>query len=255
MIGDRHIHSHFSFDGSEKTQDILYRAIALGMKEICITDHNDTDMGPDWFLSVNEYTRELERLKNEYADRIELHIGIELGLNPEFNDSNEELLSSYPFEYVIGSVHTMLGKDLYFRNKYDMDDRTYYKIYFETLLERVRSFKNFDVLGHFDYVVRYGKEAEKYDPSEFADTIDEILKEIIGRNIALEINTGGIRKGALFVHPHEYILKRYKKLGGHLISIGSDAHKTSDIGADFDKALEMMKAYGFTEEDIVKYRA
>ena len=251
MLGDRHLHTHFSCDSDEKTENVIERAIALGMKEICITDHCDIDLGPLWYMPVREYAAEMERLRDEYKDRIQLHIGIEMGLNPEYNEQIKAVLDSYPFELVIGSIHTMQGDDPYYREHFKMDDREFYRVYFETALERLKNSGGFNVFGHFDYVVRYGEQkGGSYDPREFADVIDEILKELISRNIALELNTGGLRKGIDFVHPHEYILTRYRELGGRLISIGSDAHLYGNVGTGFEKAEEVMKAFGFSENDI-----
>ena len=48
---------------------------------------------------------------------------------------------------------------------------------FEESLEDIRHFHDFDVMGHLDYVVRYGKNKEKeYSYKMFADEIDALLK-------------------------------------------------------------------------------
>ena len=75
--------------------------------------------------------------------------------------------------------------------------------------------------------------------------IDEILKEIISRDIALELNTGGLRKGVDFVHPHAYIMGRYKELGGKYLSTGSDAHFADHVGAGLGEAAKLMRSFGF----------
>lgn len=255
MIGDRHVHTCFSIDSSAPVEKVLERAIALGMKEICITDHCDMDLGEGWLLPVKEYGPAMLEFKKRYEDRITLHIGVEMGLNPEYNDQIGEFLESFPFEYVIGSIHTMQGEDPYYRDRFDMEDPEFFKIYFDTVLERVRSSRNFDIFGHFDYVIRYAVHRGRfYEPEKHEDVIDEILKELIKREIALELNTAGLRKRADFVHPHPFVLQRYKELGGHWISIGSDSHSAEHVGSNFSDAEALMEEFGFGEKDLKPFR-
>jgi len=251
MIGDRHVHTELSLDCHAKTEDVLDCAVARGMKEIFITDHCDMDLGPDWLQPVEKYVGTLEKYKKAYVGKLDVHIGIEIGLNPEYNEQINSFLASYPFELVIGSVHTMLGKDPYYRDEYDMDDREYFGWYFKTVLERLRADNPVGVLGHLDYVVRYSRDKSSYDPEEYAGDIEEILKHIIGRDIALELNTGGLRKGTDFVHPHEFILGMYKDLGGRLISVGSDAHDARNVGSGFEEAERLMERFGFGPDCII----
>ena len=255
MIGDRHVHTRFSLDSSASVRDVLNQAVRLGMKEICITDHCDFDLGEEWIMPVKEYSETLLAYKKEYEDRIRIHIGIEMGLNPQWNDQIRTLLASFPFEYVIGSIHTMQGDDPYYRDRYDMDDREFFRIYLETLKERIKESDGIDVCGHFDYVVRYGMNGSRdYDPQDYAEIIDDILKEIIRRDIALELNTAGLRKNAGFIHPHRYVLNRYRELGGKWISVGSDAHFADHVGMGFAEAENLLKKFGFTEKNLKPVR-
>ena len=103
-------------------------------------------------------------------------------------------------------------------------------------VQNVRIDGDFDVLGHLDYVVRYGIEQEKeYSYRKFADEIDEILKILIKRGKGLEINMAGLKYGLPFAHPHPDILKRYRELGGEIITVGSDAHRPEHIAYEFAK--------------------
>ncbi len=46
----------------------------------------------------------------------------------------------------------------------------------------------------------------------------------------------GIKYGLGFAHPHPSVLRRYKELGGEIITVGSDAHKAEHIGYEFEIA-------------------
>ena len=116
--------------------------------------------------------------------------------------------------------------------------------YFPFLLKK--KIKCFDVLGHLDYVVRYGKhQAEAYSYEKFSDEIDMILRELISSGKGLELNMAGIKYGLGFAHPHPSVLRRYKELGGEIITVGSDAHKAEHIGYEFEIAGELLKSCGF----------
>ena len=255
MIGDRHLHTNYSVDSKEPPENVIHAAIRKGMKEICITDHKDFDFGPAWSLDLPAYYKGITELKEKYAGQIDVHFGVEVGLNPDYDSEMREFLASYPFEYVIGSIHSVAGDDPYYRERYDMDDRQFLKLYFNELHKRISCAEGIDVLGHFDYTVRYARYGSRYyDPADYAEAIEEILKVIIRKEIALELNTAGLRKGAGFVHPHPYILDRFKELGGKWISVGSDAHAAADVGAGFEDALQIMKEYGYDERNIIPYR-
>ena len=250
MISDRHIHTRFSTDSGQEPEGCILRALELGMPSLTFTDHYDMDFPDGRFVfDVDAYFTELGMLKEKYADRIDVRIGVELGLKPELADRIQALLLKYPFDYSIGSIHVMGGRDPYERHLYDMTDAAFYRMYFETALECLKVCRGFDTFGHLDYVVRYGYEKDAaYLPEEYADLIDSILEELIRQDIALEINTAGLRKGLKYAHPYPYVLRRYRQLGGRRLAIGSDAHTAADIGAGFMEALQYAAEFGFTED-------
>ena len=87
-----------------------------------------------------------------------------------------------------------------------------------------------------------------------ADTLDEILKTLIHNGIGLECNTAGFKYGLGQPHPSMEILKRYKDLGGELLTLGSDAHAPCHIAYDFQKASDLLKTCGFKYYTIFKER-
>lgn len=109
--------------------------------------------------------------------------------------------------------------------------------------------------GHLDYVVRYGGYAEKkIDYIEFKEILDEILMNLIRKEKGIEINISGIRYGLNSPHPNIDIIRRYKELGGEIITMGSDAHKVEDLGKDFDIALDVLEQAGFNQVAIYHNR-
>ncbi len=100
--------------------------------------------------------------------------------------------------------------------------------------------------GHLDYVVRYGPtKNEKYTYAKHADIFDQILTHLIENGKGIELNTNGLRTGLGQPNPCADIIRRYRELGGEIITIGSDAHTPVDIASHFDEACDLLKACGF----------
>ena len=248
-LPDCHVHTAFSTDSGADPDEVIRKAEELGMPMICITDHHDIGFpGGEFQLDIPVYRQAIKNHKERYADRIEVLCGIEMGLQAYLAEGNviETLLSGYDFDYVIGSVHLVDGKDVYVRRDFDMSDAELYRLYFEQVLECVTNIGGYHALGHLDYVVRYGYERDReYSYERFSDVLDAILEKLIEKEIALEVNTAGYRKGLGFTNPHPDILWRYRDLGGERITLGSDAHSPGDLGADFRKTAEMLQAFGY----------
>lgn len=255
ITGDFHTHTEFSTDSETPVRTLLDAAVAKGLKTICITDHWDEDYpeeygepGKENFrFDMEQYFQELNSLKEEYKEKIQLRTGVEIGLQPHLGPFYKQMASQYPFDFVIGSVHLVERKDPYFRElsqKYT-DEEIYRKALEETIenLERV---KDFDVLGHLDYVVRYSRDADRESFHErFQEELDQILKQVIVSGRGIELNTAGWKYGLPFCHPHPDVLKRYRELGGEIITVGSDSHRPEHVAYDFKKAEEILKTCGF----------
>lgn len=257
---DMHMHTCFSTDSEACPRDMADEAVRKGLKTICFTDHFDKDdleWGEEGIFDVDAYFVKMQKLQEEYAGKLNIRIGIELGLRTYLKDYYEELTKKYPFDFVIGSVHNVpYKKDAEGNILYtdpaaeklftDRTDKEAYRLMMETTLENVRTSDCFQTLGHLDYVVRYGKSREKeYSYTDYADIIDEILKLLIEKEKGLEVNSAGLKYGLSFAHPHPDVLKRYRELGGEIITIGADAHKPEHIAYDFAKAEEILKSCGF----------
>lgn len=253
IICDCHIHSNFSGDAQDILENMVKAGIKKGFKRLCFTEHMDFlfpyEPGQPEMFTVNtdSYLYELLRVRSKYEDQIKVCFGVELGLQTDAVKENAVYAKCYDFDMIIASLHLVDKVDPY-HPEYFMDktEEEAYGLYFTRIYENLLRFSNFDTLGHLDYIIRYGENKDKnYRYEIYKATIDKILEFLIENEKALEINTGGIRKGVRDVHPALDILKKYKSMGGELITIGSDAHNVSDIGSDFSKAEEALRECGF----------
>lgn len=252
MKADFHTHTNFSTDADKNStpEVMIQSAIGHGLEMICITDHMDPDfddIGEEFVFDTDQYFQTLIPLQEKYRDRIEVLIGVEFGLQPHLGERARDYVQQYPFDYVIGSTHMLHGLDPYIRENFqNHTDKQLYREMFEETLINIQNVKDFDSMGHLDYIVRYGLEREKaYSYKENADVIDEILKCLIQNGKGLELNTAGLKYGLPFAHPYPEILKRYRELGGEIITVGSDGHKPEHLAYDFHKVKDILLACGF----------
>ncbi len=250
MTGDIHVHSRYSTDSEAEMEDVVKKAVETGLSYLCFTDHIDYDFPYEETFDFDEaeYFAEIRELKEKYKDRIKLLAGVELGMQEQVAKRYRDLLKEWPFDFAIGSQHLVGGKDPFYPETFEgQNESDVYRRYFEEMLANIKAFHEFDSLGHLDYIVRYGpRKSKNYSYRNYADVIDEILKLLVRYNLAIEINTAGIRKQLGHPNPHPDILRRYRELGGTLVTMGSDAHKPFALGFAFDTAKDLLKSCGFT---------
>jgi histidinol-phosphatase (PHP family) len=250
LPADYHIHTLFSGDSDASLDKIASFALSNGLHSICITDHLDfdyTDGDISFELPLDEYFYSIKEFQERYKDTLDIRIGIETGLEPDKALRLDNFISRHNYDFIIGSSHLINGFDPYypeyFKNK---SDKEAFEEYFLSILKNLEYCNNFDVYGHIDYVVRYSPNKDNnYNYLDYFDIIDEILKKLINSNKGIEINTSGLRAGLKNPNPCYNIIKRYKELGGTIITFGSDAHYPEHIAYEFKSVKEQIQAYGF----------
>ena len=256
ILSDQHMHSTFSDDSKAEMHDMINAAIIKGLKTICFTDHYDP-LFPGYLpgnegifdLDVDRYMIKAKEIRNNalLQSKINVRLGIELGIYPEVNEVCRDIIRSADFDFVILSSHTAKKIDPYFPSYWEgITSYEGIRMYFEEILENVRNFDDFDVYGHMDYVVRYTESTpEDRDINKYKEILEEIFKVIISKGKGIEINSGGLRSKLKEFNPSPDILKLYKDCGGEIITFGSDAHKCEDIAYESERACDLLKSTGF----------
>ena len=155
---------------------------------------------------------------------------------------------AHRLDFIIGSTHLVDGSDPYYPSFWEHHSpKESICTYFENIYKSICCCDNFDVYGHLDYVVRYApKKDADYQPADYKDLLDMILKKLIENGKGIEINTAGLRYGLKEANPCCFILKRYRELGGEILTTGSDAHKPQDMAFAFDIIVDLLKDCGFS---------
>lgn len=261
ILWDCHMHSSFSSDSNTPMEKMAEKAAALGMKGITFTEHLDPDYPPvpdglEFTVDTAAYKEKLFEIKELFKDKLDIRFGIELGIQPHLGDFFTKLANEFPFEFIIGSSHVVHGADPYYPSYFEnREESAGYLEYFESILENISAWDGMDVYGHIDYVVRYGPNRNKfYSYDRYREILDEILKTLISRGKGIELNTGGYHYGLGEPNPCTEVIRRYRELGGEIITIGADAHTPEKIAYGFDKAAAVLTACGFRHYTVFKDR-
>ena len=254
MYTDTHTHTTFSTDSVMKIHEAVESAIQKNLSGIAFTDHYDyayTASADEFHYDIDEYFNVVNSAKEKYNGKLSVYTAIEVGFQPHIVSEVNQIINKYDFDFIIGSTHLIHGIDPY-DGKYfqGREKKECYLEYIQEVYKNLILYDNFDAIGHFDYHVRYVNmfKDRTFCYNDFSDIMDMIFMNLIERGKALEINTSTYQKVPLDT-AH---LKRYKELGGELVTIGSDAHKKEDIARIFDEYIPIIKECGF--DYLVHYK-
>src|SRR5271155_2628 len=267
MLTDYHLHlrsddtdasaeEHFSLANVER-----YRAVAAdrGISELGVSEHVyrftqalDVWRHPFWDQYAHD---DLDSYCGFVREQTDLRLGIEADFVPGGEDRMANLLEARDFDYVIGSVHFMRDGAV------DMDDYSVWdsgrsveeiwRRYFQTIGEAAAS-GLFDVLAHPDLVKVWGGE-RPLPGGDLRRYYELAMDGIAASGIAVEVSTAGLRKRVAEIYPAPAFLSMALEAGAS-VALSSDAHRPEDVGADYDRALELLDELGVRELSVFERR-
>ncbi len=267
MLTDYHLHlrpdelSATPADYFTEANVDRYREVAgeRGIAELGVSEHIyrfaqalDIWQHPLWCEFAHD---DLDEYCQFVRDRTDLRLGIEADFIPGAEDRIANLLQARDFDYVVGSVHFLRDHSL------DMDDydvwgsgrsaEEIWRAYFLALGEAARS-GLFDILAHPDLVKVWGSDRPRpeYDLRRYYELA---LDGIAESGVAIEVSTAGLRKRAQEIYPAAAFLQMCVEAGAP-VALSSDAHRPEDVGADYDRALELLEATGVSELCVFEHR-
>lgn len=240
---DFHMHSTVSFDGESAARDMVMAAAAAGLKEICFTDHLDYD--PLGLLTNSAFDTEVYNRTYDglHHPDVKIFRGMEFGMLPDNWETFQSDLQRRHFDFVIGSVHFVDNLDIYYPIFWEgktMEQAE--RRCLEQTLQCVKVHDGFDVLGHLTYPSKAAANPTHrpicYDTHR--ELIDEILRTLVEKGKGLEVNTSGMDVCGAYLPAADY-LRRFKELGGEIVTVGSDAHDTRRVGQYCREASNMVQ--------------
>lgn len=250
-------HTHTTFcDGKNTAEEMVLSAIEKGFTHLGFSAHSYTSYDESCGLPLAEmenYKKEIYRLKEKYKDKIKIYYGIEFDYYSEIDTSD--------FEYVIASVHGIEkngriyivdeSKESLIKNvneAWNGDYMAFAEDYFETV-----SKQKGDIIGHIDLLTKFNENDIIFSTKDerYLNAAKKAVEKLARKGAIFEINTGAIQRGYRTTpYPSEDILKMIKDAGGKIM-INSDCHNTQGIDCDFEKAYEYALKCGFDKSDII----
>ena len=266
MFADYHVHCEFSDDSDYPMADVCRDAVGMGIEELCFTDHVDYGIKPDVeefeagtptryedgkpILNVDypRYLEKIDSLRTDYAGRLTIKAGLELGTQRHTVEKNHALVERYrdKLDFIICSIHEVGDKEFWtgeFQEGRSQDE--YNMAYYEEMLAVVETFHDYCVLGHLDLIKRYDP-AGIYPFEKTRDITAAILERVIADGKGIELNTSSFRYGLPDLQPCTEVLKLYLDLGGKVLTLGSDSHKPEHLGAHIPECRDRLRAMGYT---------
>ena len=219
-----------------------------GLSEIAITDHYDPKFANperDVSIDLTGYNEALNDIRKRSDLNIKVVCGLELGIQETALDDAHHAVKGFDYDFVLGSIHCADGLDIFSKVFYEnRSAEDVFRAYYKCMYRCLQKFTDFDVLGHINCIERYAKALPREET--YMDLVEKILKLLIENGKGIEFNTSCFRydMGGRLI-PAVEILTLYKSLGGQIITVGSDAHKSSLIGYKIKDAYRILESLGF----------
>ncbi|MER2173909.1 MAG: histidinol-phosphatase HisJ family protein [Carnobacterium sp.] len=246
-LAEYHHHTDNSFDSQAKMKEVCEQAIKKGINEICFTEHFSVNPKAPTYGHMNfrRYFSQIKECRELFGNQLVIKAGIELCEPHLMKEKYKEALANLEIDFIMGSVHNINEEKLrtFMANKTSQE---IYRNYFEEVYEMV-AYADIDVIAHLDLIKRYAVESVgSYDFADYKSIIEKILRKAIERGIGIEINTSGLSNHLLNeTLPSIEILHLYHSLGGTILTIGSDSHRSETVGSNQEIAIDRAKEVGF----------
>lgn len=255
-------HSHTLYcDGRAGMEDFIRFAVSQGFGSYGISSHAPLPFPTHWTMEwdrMDDYLAEFRRMKEKYAEDIELAIGLEIDYLNEDSNPSVARFRELPLDYRIGSVHLLSDSDGeivdidvsadVFRGIVDKhfngDLDKVIHLYYDRLLRMVQ-LGGFDILGHADKM-HYNAAVYRpglLDEPWYDDLVHDYFAEVVRKGYIVEINTKAFNTLGTF-YPNERYFLLLKELGAR-VQVNSDSHFPERINSGRPEALAALKEAGF----------
>lgn len=250
MLTNYHTHTNLC-DGKNTAEEMVLSAIEKGFSAIGFSGHGYTAHDLSYCVQdMDEYIKEITRLKEKYNDKIQIYCGIE--------EDASHPVDREKFDYIIGSSHyfNIDGKYYPFDCSYDgfkkclelfnYDIIKMAESYYSEFVRYIANRKP-DIVGHFDLITKYDEIDAGYflNNPDYIKIAEKYMKIAADNDVIFEVNTGAISRGyRKSPYPSENLLYILKEKECKLI-LSSDSHKVDTLDSYFEEAKKLLRDIGF----------
>jgi histidinol-phosphatase (PHP family) len=246
---DYHMHTPLCRHAVGEPVEYAAHAIKMGLSEIGMSDHSpmEKDDFDEWrmrFDQLDEYVEKVRKAQRDYPN-LRIKLSLEVDYIPGYESWIRDLAARHPWDYFIGSVH-------YVSETWDLDNpqklsewkrRDPFEVwsaYFDRLTMAAES-QLFDIIGHADLCKKFCF----YPKEDCTQLFRRFLQAAATNDVAIEINTAGLRKDCKEMYPSPQIMRMAGEYKVPL-TFGSDAHAPGEVGMNFAEAIQLARASGYT---------
>ena len=246
---DYHMHTPLCRHAVGEPVEYAAQAVKVGLTEIGFTDHSPMrqDDFDNWRMrsdQLDEYVENVQRAREAFP-QLTIKLALEVDYLPGHEAWIRELAARHPWDYFIGSVHYVsdswaVDNPEKLSEWKHRDPFEVWTVYFDRLTMAAES-GLFEIIGHADLPKKFGF----YPKQDCAPLFERFLTAARKGDVAIELNTAGLRKDCREIYPSRQLLQLAWKIGVP-ITFGSDAHAPGEVGMNFAEAMALARSVGYT---------
>jgi histidinol-phosphatase (PHP family) len=249
LPADYHMHTQLCRHAKGEPKELAAHALRVGLTEIGFSDHSPMarDDFDDWRMrldQLDEYVDKVQAARREFPLLL-IKLALEVDYLPGYEGWVQDLAARHPWDYFIGSLHYIssswaIDNPQQISEWKSRDPLEVWTAYFERLTQAAES-GLFDIIGHADLCKKFCF----YPKEDCTGLVTRFLKAAKRKNVAIELNTAGLRKECKEIYPSASIVRLASEMQIP-ITFGSDAHAPNEVGMNWAEALALAKDAGYT---------
>lgn len=250
LPADYHMHTPLCHHATGQPTEYAAHAVAVGLDEIGFSDHSPMrkDNFDEWRMNADKLGEYVESVRKAQKDfpQLRIRLALEVDYLPGQEEWIRDLAAMHPWDYFIGSVH-YVSQSWAIDNPSQLsewkkhDAYEVWAMYFDWLTRAADS-GLFEIIGHADLPKKFGI----YPNRDCTPLFERFVQTAVKKNVAIELNTAGLRKDCKEIYPSSKILQVAREKGV-AITFGSDAHAPGEVGMNFSEAIELARRVGYKE--------
>lgn len=243
MIANYHTHTPRCNHAVGSEREYIENALAAGLQTLGFSDHTPYLFPGDYYSTfrmhpeeLSGYVATLQALREEYRDRIQLHIGLEAEYYSPYFPQTLDFLRQAGIEYLILGQHYAGNEPFGSYSGRETKDKAVLEVYVRQVISAMDTGR-FTYLAHPDLIFFTGSRAL------YREWMGLLVREAKDHSLPLELNLLGIRDKRNYPNPQ--FLELVGEAGSPMV-LGMDAHLPQSLldKPQLTRAQELLDTYG-----------
>ena len=253
MIANYHTHTWRCGHAAGEERQYVENAIQSGLQVLGFSDHAPYCY-PNGYRSrirmdvnqLEDYVRTVLSLRQEYNDRIQIHLGLEMEYYPDLIGNMLPILRDQTVEYLLLGQHYLGNEMGEVYSGRATEDKAILIRYCDQSIDAIQT-GLFSYFAHPDLIHYVG------DAKEYTRQVRRICKEAKNCGLPLECNILGMASGRHYPNPRFWEVAAEE---GCQVILGRDAHEPEAFldGESEKKTMEFLRQYDLNLIEKLPFR-